>query len=186
MTLAQQLKQLESDAASFDPDGEDAALDGLAISREGDGWREHYLDVGPSRLKLAKGPVEQTLLSEKYGGEVRGRMKIFDDDDDEGGGEGVEAEDDREDDEAEDDEDEDDEDDDEDGDEDDDEEDAEEDDESERDENEDEHVAPTTSKSSGTLDPIAALKASRLKDIEKGQGIRRQRVCIPNWVIAIF
>jgi hypothetical protein len=203
LTLAQQLKQLESDDPSsnplFNPDNDDTALDGLSRPAEGI-HREHYLDVGPSRLRNQMGGLgglegaEQTLRSEKYGGKVTGRMKIFDDDEDEEeGGDGVDEDDeegeeegDEEDEEEGDEEGE--EDDDEDEDEDEEESDGDEEDEDEEDEedegdedDEEEESAPPRARpgSSKALDPIAALKDSRLKDIEKGRGIRRQRVSQP-------
>lgn len=200
LTLAQQLKQLESDDPSsnplFNPDNDDSALDGLSRPAEGVP-REHYLDVGPSRLRNQIGGLggeEQTLRSEKYEGKVTGRMKIFDDDEDEEGGDGAdgeeeEDEDDEEGDEEEgdgegeedDDEDEDEDEEESDGDEDEEDEDEEDDEDEGEEEDEVEESAPPRARpgSSKALDPIAALKDSRLKDIEKGRGIRRQRVSQP-------
>jgi protein AATF/BFR2 len=195
LTLAQQLKQLESDDPTsnplFNPDNDDSALDGLSRPAEGV-HREHYLDVGPSRLRNEMGGMgglggaEQTLRSEKYGGKVTGRMKIFDDDEDEEEGrDGVDGEEEDEEDEEEEGDKEGEEDDEEeedeeqsDGDEDEeDEENEDEEDEEDEEDGEEESAPPRTRPgSSKTLDPIAALKDSRLKDIEKGRGIRRQRV----------
>lgn len=178
-TLAQQLKQLEAEETpqSVDPESAYSNLDGLNITeRKGNEGREHYLDVGPSRLRGQFGD-----MGDRYGGEVRGRQKIFDDDDDdeeeadededeEGGGESMEGEDDEE----------------EDGDEDEDEaegdDDAEdeddEDEEAEEEEEEDLPPPPPKSTSSSRLDPVAALRDSRMKDIEKGQAIKRQKVTL--------
>ena len=210
LTLAQQLKQLESDFPPVDSDPESAytSLDPLALSQGKDEGREHYLGVGTSRLRRKVLPVEQTLLSEKYAGRRRGRMKIFDDDDDEeedeeedgelekdenqdeeaersapsdgdgdaallegdsGGespstnGEDVEDEEDRaeEEDDGEDD----------DGRED---EDAEE-DEDGRPQLEDVSGRGTSDTARQALDPVASLRQSRMKDVEKGQGIKRQK-----------
>jgi len=177
-TLAQQLKQLEAEETpqSVDPESAYSNLDGLNITeRKGNEGREHYLDVGPSRLRGQFGD-----MGDRYGGEVRGRQKIFDDDeeeeedeeddDEEGDGESMEGEDDEE----------------EDGDEDEDEaegdDDAEdeddEDEEAEEEEEEDLPPPPPKSTSSSRLDPVAALRDSRKKDIEKGQAIKRQKVTL--------
>ena len=168
-TLAQQLKQLESEdtAPSVDIESAYSNLDGLVIpERKGNEGREHYLDVGPSRLRGQFGD-----MGDKYVGEVRGRQKIFDDDEDEDedeeeDGEGGSEEDGEEEDDEEE----------EDGEEDDDEE--EEEDDEEEDEEEEEALPPPPSKaaSSSRLDPVAALRDSRMKDIEKGQAIKRQKV----------
>ncbi|KAL1410864.1 rRNA-processing protein bfr2 [Vanrija albida] len=170
-TLAQQLKQLVEEPKSIDPESAYASLDGHDLSRTGDEGREHYLDVGPSKLRAAVGAAAtQTLLGDKYGGKTSSRMKIFDDEDDDeededvGGGFDEEDEEDDEDEEDEEDEDEDEELDEDEDEEDDDEEDEEEDE-------EDARPAP----SGRTLDPVGALRESRLKDIEKGRAIKRQK-----------
>jgi len=173
-TLAQQLKQLESEDTAPNVDIESAYsnLDGLVIpERKGNEGREHYLDVGPSRLRGQFGD-----MGDKYGGEVRGRQKIFDDDEDEeedeeDDGEGGSEEDDGEEDDEEED----------DGEEDDDEEEEEgdEDDEEEDEEEEDLPPPPPKASTSSRLDPVAALRDSRMKDIEKGQAIKRQKVSLP-------
>lgn len=172
-TLAQQLKQLESEetAPTVDVESAYSNLDGLVIpERKGTEGREHYLDVGPSRLRGQFGD-----MGDKYGGEVRGRQKIFDDDEDEEEDGDEDGEDGSEEDGEEDDEEEDDE-----------EEDEEEDDEEKGDEDEDEEeeeedlpLPPPKASSSSRLDPVAALRDSRMKDIEKGQAIKRQKVCPP-------
>lgn len=172
-TLAQQLKQLESEdtAPSVDIESAYSNLDGLVIpERKGNEGREHYLDVGPSRLRGQFGD-----MGDKYGGEVRGRQKIFDDDEDEEedeeeDGEGGSEEDGEDDDEEEDDEEEDDDE----GDEDEEEEDNE-----EEEEEDDLPPPPPKAASSSRLDPVAALRDSRMKDIEKGQAIKRQKVNSP-------
>lgn len=201
LSLAQQLKQLESDDPSaLDPDTAYSSLDGLSVPlRENGEGREHYLDVGPSRLRQENGHI---LSSEKYAGKRTGRMKIFDDDEDEedeeddggdeedeqgdamagsgsrsgsgihgndndageiGIGDGDEDEDVEEDEEDQENGEEDDEDEDESG-----------------DAEEEQTVEPVrTSKrmttSNQPLDPVASLRESRMKDIEKGRGIKRQR-----------
>jgi len=173
-TLAQQLKQLESEdtAPSIDIESAYSNLDGLVIpERKGNEGREHYLDVGPSRLRGQFGD-----MGDKYGGEVRGRQKIFDDDEDEeeneeDDGEGGSEEDDGEEDDEEED----------DGEEDDDEEEEEGDEDDEEDDEEEEDLPPPPPKASTSsrLDPVAALRDSRMKDIEKGQAIKRQKVSLP-------
>lgn len=105
-----------------------------------------------------------TLTGPKYEGVKTGRMKIFDDDDEDeeenGGEEGSEGEGD------EDEEDEDDE-----------EYDEDEDEEGEsEDEDEEEQPQPRANGSKQALDPVASLRNSRLKDVEKGQAIRKQKV----------
>lgn len=105
----------------------------------------------------------------KYGGEVRGRVKIFDDEESESEADGSDDEGDE--DEEENDEEEDDEEEEEDGEEEDEE--GEEDEEEEEDQEEEESPAPSAPRK---LDPMAALRDSRIKDIEKGRGIKRQRV----------
>ena len=178
-TLAQQLKQLESEdtAPSIDIESAYSNLDGLVIpERKGNEGREHYLDVGPSRLRGQFGD-----MGDKYGGEVRGRQKIFDDDEDEeedeeDDGEGGSEEDDGEEDDEEED----------DGEEDDDEEEEEGDEDDEEDDEEEEDLPPPPppkASSSSRLDPVAALRDSRMKDIEKGQAIKRQKVSLPCIII---
>jgi protein AATF/BFR2 len=188
--LSAQLAQLTSSGPSYDPDASDN-LDGLTRGAAGEGEEEedrrgHYVDVGPSRLRGQMGAMADP--EGKYGGAVRGRQKIFDDDDDDDEDEDEEeAGDDEEgesgdDEDADDDEeagsdDEDDEGEEEEG-EDDDEEDGSEDDgedEDEEDEAEDQPI-PSAPTSSRPLDPIAALRVSRQKDVLKGQAIRRQKV----------
>lgn len=196
--LAAQLAQLSNPSASLaDPDARDAELlgahergkranrSGNGVADEEDVDREHYLDVGPSRMR--KGEVEQTLLSDKYGGAVRGRQRIFEDDDeesegDEGSQEGSEDEgevDDEEEDEDDGEEDEDDGDEEE-GSEEDDEDESEDgeedDDEAEEEDEEAENGMPSAPASRKTLDPLAALRDARSKDVLKGQAIKRQRV----------
>ena len=192
LTLAQQLKQLEDEdkPRSIDPESAYTSLDGLEIkNREGDEGREHYLDVGPSKLRTQTA-VGGTLYGGKYAGETRGRVKIFDDDEEEeegdaGGFDEGNSEDEsegEEDDDEEEDEDFDDE-----GEEDEDAEEAEDDDEGEecQEENDgvdedggkEEETRPTPSSSKPkALDPMGSLRESRQKDIIKGQGIRRQKV----------
>ena len=178
-TLAQQLKQLESEdtPTSVDPENAYSNLDSLEIGkRQGNEGREHYLDVGPSRLRGQFGD-----MGERYGGQVRGRQKIFDDDDEDEDDEGVDGQADEDDEEGDEDEEEEDEEDDEEH-EDDSEGDEEEEEEEEEEEDEEEEPvveAPTkqTSSKSAKLDPIASLRDSRQKDIEKGKAIKRQKVC---------
>lgn len=192
-TLSAQLAQLTSSAPSFDPDSADN-LDGRVGGDDVDNAeeeaqkRKHYVDVGPSRLRGQMGMMGGQ--EGRYGGEVRGRVKIFDDDDDqsEEGGEGEdgEGESGSEDDDEEDGEDEDGEEDEEmdeeeisddeeeEGDEDDGDEEGDEDD--EEGEEEDQSMMPVATSSSKSLDPISALRDSRQKDIVKGQAIRRQQV----------
>ena len=173
-TLAQQLKQLESEdsPASVDPENAYSNLDSLDIAkRQGNEGREHYLDVGPSRLRGQFGD-----MGERYGGQVRGRQKIFDDDEED---EEVDGQADEDDEEGDEDEDEEDDDDGEDEDEDEGEDDEEEAEDEDEDEQEEEVVqAPTksTSSKSAKLDPIASLRDSRQKDVEKGKAIKRQKV----------
>lgn len=166
-SLAQQLKQLHSNNVSVpDPESAYSNLDSHDIQRKGDEGREHYVDVGPSRLRMELGGTGGgTLTGPKYEGVKTGRMKIFDDDDEDeeenGGEEGSERYEDEDEDEDEDDE-EDDEDEDEEG-------------ESE-DEDEEEQPQPRANGSKQALDPVASLRNSRLKDVEKGQAIRKQKV----------
>jgi len=201
LTLAQQLKQLEDDAPkSIDPESAYTSLDSLETSKPGTEGREHYLDVGPSRLRAQQDEVGQTLLSNKYAGQTRGRVKIFDDDEDddeEDDGKMYSDGDSNEEEEAEDDEEDEDEDED-DGDESEtfnNEETSEEDEDDEDDEDDErevkvvsERAGKTTSASSAqptprTLDPLGSLRESRQKDIEKGKGIRRQKVNSGPWQI---
>lgn len=171
-SLAQQLKQLHSNNVSVpDPESAYSNLDSHDIQRKGDEGREHYVDVGPSRLRMELGGTGGgTLTGPKYEGVKTGRMKIFDDDDEDdeenGGEEGSERY-----------EDEDEEDEDEDEDEDDEEDDEDEDEEGESgDEDEEEQPQPRANGSKQALDPVASLRNSRLKDVEKGQAIRKQKV----------
>ncbi|WRT70053.1 uncharacterized protein IL334_007047 [Kwoniella shivajii] len=188
-TLADQLKKLSSTPKNVDPESAYTSLDSLSIpKRDGDEGKEHYLDVGPSRLRMQLNDEEGvggTLRGSKYQGVTTGRQKIFvddddDDDDDDDGEEGggmafgdVEGSD--EDDEDEDDAEEESEDEDDDMDEDDEEEDDEEEEEEEEDEEEENQKPQSKSKSNKSYDPMASLRDSRLKDIEKGVGIRRQK-----------
>lgn len=180
LSLAQQLKQLHSNNVSVpDPENAYSNLDSHDIQRKGDEGREHYVDVGPSRLRMELGGTGGgTLTGPKYEGVKTGRMKIFDDDDEEEseGEEGNEGEGDEDGDE---DEEEDEEDFDEEEDEEDDEDDEDEEDEDEEEEEEEEKEKQTYSRINGpkqALDPVASLRNSRLKDIEKGQAIRKQKV----------
>lgn len=172
LSLAQQLKQLHSNNGSVpDPENAYSNLDSHDIQRKGDEGREHYVDVGPSRLRMELGGTGGgTLTGPKYEGVKTGRMKIFDDDDEEesGGEEGSEGE-------GDEDGDEDEEEDEEDFDEEEDEEDDE-DDEDEEDEEEEEQIHSRVNGPKQVLDPVASLRNSRLKDIEKGQAIRKQKV----------
>ena len=174
-TLAQQLKQLESEDTNQTVDVESAYsnLDSLVLpERKGNEGREHYLDVGPSRLRGQFGD-----MGDRYGGEVRGRQKIFDDDEDEEEDEaegGSEEYDEGEDEDEEDGEELDEEEEDEEDEEDEDDEEADEDE--EEDEEEDLPLPPPKTSASSRLDPVAALRDSRMKDIEKGQAIKRQKV----------
>jgi protein AATF/BFR2 len=173
-TLAQQLAELSADRPkTVDPENAYSNLDSLNIpERIGDEGREHYLDVGPSRLRQGRGAMADVGNGGKYGGEVRGRVKIFDDESEEGSGTEDEGE------SGDDDEDE------EDGDEDEEDEDDEEedDDEEEEEEEQDEEdegaqdIQETRPAPPSRIDPMAALRDSRVKDIEKGRGIKRQRV----------
>ncbi|KIR41383.1 protein BFR2 [Cryptococcus deuterogattii 99/473] len=179
LSLAQQLKQLHSNNVSVpDPENAYSNLDSHDIQRKGDEGREHYVDVGPSRLRMELGGTGGgTLTGPKYEGVKTGRMKIFDDDDEEEseGEEGNEGEGDEDGDE---DEEEDEEDFDEEEDEEDDEDDEDEEDEDEEEEEEEEKEKQTYSRINGpkqALDPVASLRNSRLKDIEKGQAIRKQK-----------
>lgn len=200
LTLAQQLKQLEDDAPkSIDPESAYTSLDSLETSKPGTEGREHYLNVGPSKLRAQQDEVGQTLLSDKYAGQTRGRVKIFDDDEDdddeEDDGKMYSDGDSNEEEEAEDDEEEDEDEDEDDGDESEtfnNEETNEEDEDDEDDDREvkvvSERAGKTTSASSAqptprTLDPLGSLRESRQKDIEKGKGIRRQKVNSGPWQI---
>lgn len=180
LSLAQQLKQLHSNNVSVpDPESAYSNLDSHDIQRKGDEGREHYVDVGPSRLRMELGGTGGgTLTGPKYEGVKTGRMKIFDDDDDDdddregnGGEEGSDGEGDEDEDGDEDDEDE------EDFDE--DEEESDEDEQGEdEDEDEEEQPQPRANGSKQALDPVASLRNSRLKDVEKGQAIRKQKVSL--------
>ncbi|WWC91884.1 uncharacterized protein L201_006833 [Kwoniella dendrophila CBS 6074] len=199
-SLAEQLKKLSSSSntKTLDPESAYTSLDSLPIieKENPNEGKEHYLDVGPSKLRSKLLDDEQgdensggTLRGIKYQGEKVGRQKIFEDDDSEeeeaeGGmafgnvedSDEEDEDDDDDDDEDDEDEDEDDEDEDEELDDDEEDEDEEEEDEDEEDEEEEEEVAPKSkSSSSKTLDPMASLRDSRAKDIEKGVGIRRQK-----------
>lgn len=176
LSLAQQLKQLHSNNQSVpDPENAYSNLDSHDIQRKGDEGREHYVDVGPSRLRMELGGTGGgTLTGPKYEGVKTGRMKIFDDDEDEesGGEEGSESAGDEDDDEDE-------EEDEGDFDEEEDEEDDEDDEDEEDEDEEEEEEEQTLSRINGpkqALDPVASLRNSRLKDIEKGQAIRKQKV----------
>lgn len=110
----------------------------------------------------------------RYGGKASSRVKIFDDESeeeeqDEGDGDEDEEEDELDEDDEEEDEEEDDEE--------EDEEDDEEEDDDEEEEADEPHPRPTPS--GKALDPVSALRESRQKDIEKGRGIKRQRVSYP-------
>lgn len=191
LSLAQQLKQLEEDTPrSIDPESAYTSLDGLNIpTREGAEGREHYLDVGPSKLRAQREEVGQTLLGDKYAGATRGRVKIFDDDDEEEDEEEDDAEEDDEDEDDEDDLSEDGEEDEEQGSEDDEDNDAEEDEEEEEDEEDDEQedagveadvpavktAVASSSRTSKALDPMGSLKEARQKDVQKGKGIKKQK-----------
>ncbi|WVO24685.1 protein BFR2 [Cryptococcus decagattii] len=177
-SLAQQLKQLHSNNVSVpDPENAYSNLDSHDIQRKGDEGREHYVDVGPSRLRMELGGTGGgTLTGPKYEGVKTGRMKIFDDDEEgesgsEEGSVGAGDEDDdevEEEDEGDFDEEEDEEDD----------EDDEDEEEGEGEEEEEEEEMQTHSRINGpkqALDPVASLRNSRLKDIEKGQAIRKQK-----------
>lgn len=180
LSLAQQLKRLEEEDTprSVDPEAAYTSLDGLEIpTREGDEGREHYLDVGPSRLRAQREEVGQTLLGDKYAGAKTGRVKIFDDDEEEDEEDEIEEGDDDDEDEGSDASD------DEDGDEDEADEDDEEEEEEDGEEQEVQAEAPqpstvSASKSHRTLDPMRSLREARQKDVEKGKGIRKQKVRI--------
>ncbi|KAJ9103961.1 hypothetical protein QFC21_002424 [Naganishia friedmannii] len=206
LTLAQQLKQLESAAPIQETDPENAYSSlGTYNPRhgeeedEGDEARAHYGDVGKSSLR---DPTLSTLshLDAKYNSTGHGKqqqttsntkkVKVFDDDlsedeDEErifagedgldaSGSENDEDEGDSEDHDSEEDEEEEDED------EDDDEEEADE-------ESENDDTQPTTHRALPTpktaasangntkLDPVAAIRASKNKEIEKGRAILRQQ-----------
>ncbi|KAK4684694.1 protein AATF/BFR2, partial [Tremellales sp. Uapishka_1] len=177
LTLAQQLKQLEGDRPKdIDPDSAYSSLDALKIKeKKGDEGREHYLEVGPSRMK-GNGEVSQTLLSDKYGGQSSSRMKIFDDEsEEEGEGEGEEDEDEDEGQDGDEDEDMVDEEEEEDEDEDEDEGEEGEEEEEEEEEHEDMERPRQSTTKAKALDPLASIRDSRQKDIEKGQAIRRQK-----------
>ncbi|EIW72172.1 hypothetical protein TREMEDRAFT_66745 [Tremella mesenterica DSM 1558] len=182
-TLSQQLKLLHSETLGQEDQvdvDETADLDGLV--NDGESRREHYVDVGPSKLRAE---VSQTLLGARYAGKKASRVRIFDDDDDEEEKGDDDVEDGEEEEEGSGDEQEDEEEDDENAEDDDDEgfdedEDNEEDSEGEDDgdeenEEDEEEDVEEEGKARKQLDPIASLRESRLKDIEKGRGIRRQK-----------
>lgn len=221
-TLAQQLSLLNSPPPKTrDPETAYTNLDSHDLpSRQGEEGREHYLDVGPSKLRGVNGSLgvggDQTLLGERYGGKKVGRMKLFDDDEDEddddededegegeggeSGGDGASGDGDEDDAGSEEDGDKDgsegEGEDDEENEEDDDEETEEEDedgDEDEEDEDEgedgganDAQTLPERipngkpSSSSKSLDPLAAIRESRQKDVEKGKAIKQQKVRLPS------
>lgn len=192
LTFAQQLEQLGgSPPRTYHPDAADADLDGLALPSDRQAAREHYVNVGPSRLRAQLPPLGGALLTGKYEGRATTRKKIFDDDESESeeeaeasgsgprrngvanGGDSGEAEDDGfsgDDDDSEGDEDEED-----DEEEDEDDEEEEGDEEEDEDEDEDAEPQPVASSSRRSLDPLAALKDSRAKDIEKGRAIQQQK-----------
>ncbi|OCF34222.1 protein BFR2 [Kwoniella heveanensis BCC8398] len=187
LSLADQLKALSAPSRiqALDPESAYTSLDSLPTKGDDNDpneGKEHYLDVGPSRLRMQLNgdpSAGGTLRGEKYAGVTRGRVRIFDDDEDEEEDEdenppfGAVDDDDEDNDE---DEDEEDEDEDEDEYEDGEDEGEEDEDEEEEVEEEEEEQAPRKNASSGkTLDPIASLRDSRMKDIEKGRGIRRQK-----------
>ncbi|WVO16702.1 hypothetical protein L204_104383 [Cryptococcus depauperatus] len=173
LSLAQQLKQLQSNSADIsDPDSAYSSLDSHKPGSVGNNDREHYLDVGPSKLRMQVGEAGGgTLAGPKYEGVKTGRNKIFDDDDDESE---AQVEDDEYDDESvghwkEEDEDN--------GEEDEDME-KESEEENYSDEakhTEEEYENPMPKASQEAFDPIASLKTSRLKDIQKGHVIQRQK-----------
>ncbi|WVW86341.1 hypothetical protein I302_108385 [Kwoniella bestiolae CBS 10118] len=183
LSLADQLKKLSSNQPkSLDPESAYTSLDSLSIPKKDDPneGKEHYLDVGPSRLRMQLNDVGEgsagTLRGVKYGGEKVGRRKIFDDDEEEedqdGGMNFGEVEDSEEDD---DDDEEDEEEDEEDEDEDKEEDDEDQDEDQDEEEDEEEEVQPKPKSSNKALDPMASLRDSRAKDIEKGIAIRRQK-----------
>ncbi|TYJ57999.1 hypothetical protein B9479_001358 [Cryptococcus floricola] len=157
LSLAQQLKQLQAGNTSVpDPESAYSNLDTNKTEREGDEGREHYLDVGPSRMRMELGGEGGgTLTGPKYEGVKAGRQKIFDDDDEESEPEGEEkSEDEEEGDDLDEDEEEG-------GSE---EESEEDEDEEEEGEEEEEQEEPRPKAKSSKLDPMAALKESRSKD----------------------
>lgn len=191
LTFAQQLEQLGgSPPRTYHPDAADADLDGLALPSDRQAAREHYVEVGPSRLRAQLPPLGGALLSGKYEGKATTRRKIYDDDEDEseeeaepsgtgarrngvanggelGDEEGGEysGDEDAEDGSEEDEEDEDDE-------------DEEGDEEEDEDEEEEAEPQPVASSSRRSLDPLAALKDSRAKDIEKGRAVQQQKASL--------
>lgn len=187
-SLKEQLAALEdSPPPAFDP--EDDALDSLAIPADRAEGREHYAQVAATgRQKEARAQQVLGQLGEKYGGRTVDRRKIFEDDDDEEDEAGPSGSSDEEDEEDEDGGSEDSEEEEEDGldedreenEEEDDDEDA---DEDEADEDDDEGNGEDSvprpaarASSSKSLDPVAALRSARQKDVEKGRAIRRQKV----------
>jgi protein AATF/BFR2 len=187
-TLAQQLKQLQSDEADSHTPDVDSAYSSLEPHALREVEREHYLDVGPSKLR--KG-AETAGLGKRYEGKTVGRMKIFDDDEDEDDvpeteeGEDEDSDEGVDEDEAEDTEEDEDE-----------NSEASEGDEEEEEEEEEEKeeegeeeggedgeeaepltmIPPTRTIASRTLDPLNSLREARIKDIEKGKAIRHQKV----------
>jgi len=193
LTLAQQLKQLQEDVpTSADPESAYTSLDTVQSRNTGTEGREHYLDVGPSKMRASRDDFGQTLLSDKYAGQSRGRVKIFDDDDEDededSGNNGQNGNDygsDEDDDEDEDENDDEDEDDSE------DEEEGGEDEEGPSEEEDEIEAGQAVARGKGAiqqssvsatrstpqaLDPLGSLRESRQKDVEKGRGIKRQKV----------
>nr|XP_019010496.1 protein BFR2 [Kwoniella pini CBS 10737]OCF49277.1 protein BFR2 [Kwoniella pini CBS 10737] len=195
-SLADQIKKLTASQPKYvDPESAYTSLDSLSLpKKDTNEGKEHYLDVGPSRLRSNlnnhnnnnhnnntnhESSEGGTLRGVKYDGQKVGRQKIFDDDDEEEeeedrsgamafgnveDSEEDEEEDEEDDAEVEDDEDEEvDEDDD-----DDDDDDEDEDDEQEEDEEAHERLRPSAKSLNKALDPMASLRDSRAKDIEKG------------------
>ena len=179
MTLADQLRLLRPDPITIDPESAYASLEARASS----GDRGHNVDVGPSRLR----GVEEGRG--KYGGERVRRVKIFDDDESEEeerlGGE-EEEDDDEEGENHEMERDEEVEDEDEDG-EDDEDNDEDEDAQDEGSDGQDDHEEPpgsiTTSTTRASLDPLAAIRESRVRDAAKGRAIRHQKVCLCPFIL---
>lgn len=175
-SLKEQLAALEgSRSPSLDP--EDEALDSLAIPAARTEGREHYAEtIATARQKEARSQAVLGQLGQKYGGKRVDRRKIFDDDDDEedeeteegseAGPSGSQDDEDEDDEQGEQSED---------GDEDEDAE-GEEDDEEDEAEQSAEQPAPPPSTASKALDPVAALRDTRQKDIEKGRAVKRQKV----------
>ena len=197
-TLKDQLRALENnDDEPLDPENAYSSLDTVNIGKNAQS-RDDYLDVGPSRLRDRIGNGDQVLLGGKYAGKTVKRNKIFDDEeseDDDIEGDGIE-------DESEEDYDGEDS-----GGEDEDDGEGFEEDEGELDggeDNDDEHTAEdeelddedendaeleeedepraeaSSSRTTKQLDPVGELRQARAKDVERGKGIRRQKVsCHP-------